>query len=73
MTEDFCGWAVAAVAILEGEERFQFRLRCFTVGTFHEEDARAYAVGEMQKDYPDWEITTTTQRLLSLRVIEEPL
>lgn len=71
MTEDFCGWAVAAVAVLEDEDRFQYRLRCFTVGTFHEADAIAYAIGEMRKDYLDWEITTATQKLLSLRVVED--
>lgn len=68
--ETFNGWCVAAVAI-RGDD---FRLRAFSVGTFHEEDARQYAYDEVARDYPPsegWEITTATHRLTGVREIAQ--
>jgi hypothetical protein len=62
----FHGWAVAAVAV----KGSAFWVRAFTVGTFHEEDARNYAITEMQRDFPGCEVVIATHALRGLEVLD---
>lgn len=64
----FCGWAVAALATHDG----QWVLRAFTVGTFHEEDAREYARIQVARDHPGWDVHLTTHQLRGLREVTRP-
>lgn len=62
----FMGWAVAGLALSEEG----FRLRIFTIGTYHEEDAVRYARSEMERDWPGWAIYTATYAMTAKRIVE---
>lgn len=64
----FCGWAVAVLGIRDGS----WRLRVFTVGTYHEDDAKQYARSEVAREYPPaegWVLYTATHQLRGLREV----
>lgn len=70
------GWAIAAVAIRESPMQFQFRLRSFTCGTFHREDAEQYAYDQMARDWlpsEGWVITTTAVAVVRSKPSQNPL
>ena len=61
----FCGWAIAGLARM-GD---RIRLRAFTIGTYHEEDAIRYAREGLERDNPGWEITIATYALRGVREV----
>ena len=66
----FCGWAVAVLGIRESA----WVMRVFTVGTYHEDDAKQYARAEVAKEYPPtdgWVLHTTTHQLRGLREVTQ--
>ena len=56
------GWLVASAAVRETITQIEVRVRPFTVGTFHRDDAERYAIDQMVAVYPpsdSWSITVS--------------